>query len=143
MCERGGQQPALQHHGLVGRREGVLPSTFTDGHGLSCRPRYVPFLCYPALCLGVDRCHAASSVDIEWVFSRGGDQHTAKRNRLDPESLRALLCVGHWLATGLLTVDEISQFLATVESESDEEELGVQPQPTIIIDSESDDDNDK
>jgi len=70
----------------------------------------------------------ASSTDIEHIFSRGRDLLDYRRNRLTAESMRALLCVGNWIRNGIITIDNITGFLAAGDggaesATEDEEEL--------------------
>jgi len=72
----------------------------------------------------------ASSTDIERIFSRGRDLLDYHCNRLTAESMWALLCLGDWIRNRIITINDITQFLAVKdngvvsESESENENVG-------------------
>ncbi|KIK77424.1 hypothetical protein PAXRUDRAFT_166907 [Paxillus rubicundulus Ve08.2h10] len=49
----------------------------------------------------------ATSVDIEWLFSRGRLLLTHVRSRFSVQSTRALLCLGHWSLLGLIKSEDV------------------------------------
>lgn len=46
--------------------------------------------------------HAATSVDVERIFSTGRHVLPYSRNRLTTQSTRALMCLHHWSKAGLV-----------------------------------------
>lgn len=51
----------------------------------------------------------ATSTDVERVFSHGRVLITYLRNRLTPESMRALFCLGAWLRAGLVDREDLQE----------------------------------
>jgi hypothetical protein len=61
---------------------------------------------------------AATSVDVERVFSRGRDLLSYRRNRLSGARLRALLLLGDWHRTGVIGYNDIFQALKLADQRS-------------------------
>ena len=57
-------------------------------------------------------CIIATSVDVERVFSRARRMATWERNRLSPQSMRALMCLGYWFDAGLVEDDIVAKIVA-------------------------------
>jgi len=72
---------------------------------------------------------SASSTDIERIFSRGRDILTYRRNRLSAESVQALLCLGDWLRTGIVTIDDITGFLEAGDQGEDLDHSDIESTP--------------
>lgn len=53
----------------------------------------------------------ATTVDVERVFSKGRIILSHTRNRLSPQSTRALMCVGEWSRLGFLKTKQIATIL--------------------------------
>ncbi|KZV77954.1 hypothetical protein EXIGLDRAFT_597169, partial [Exidia glandulosa HHB12029] len=49
----------------------------------------------------------ATSVNVERIFSRGRHLLHYERNRLAPESIRALLCLGEWARIDILKHEDV------------------------------------
>lgn len=64
---------------------------------------------------------AATSVDVERVFSRGRNLLPYNRNRLSTQSIRALLCLGEWSRAGFVKDKDILKVTAQAEVAGDEE----------------------
>jgi hypothetical protein len=67
--------------------------------------------------------HAATSVDVERIFSRGRILLSHIRNRLSVQSTRALICLGAWSRMGLVLDSDVSSVAVLPELEEDEEAL--------------------
>lgn len=52
---------------------------------------------------------AATSVDVERLFSRGRLLLTHVRTRMSAETTRALLCIGHWSPFKFVKADDLQQ----------------------------------
>jgi hypothetical protein len=59
------------------------------------------------LCLYSDIYLTATSVDVERLFSRGCIVLNHLRNRLSPQSTRALLCLQNWSLAGLVKDSDV------------------------------------
>lgn len=66
-------------------------------------------------------CAAATSVGVERAFSQGRFLLPYVRNRLSPESVRALMCLGAWSRAGLVQVDDLLAVARYEDLEGDKE----------------------
>ena len=67
--------------------------------------------------------YTATSVDVEWVFSKGRLVLSHVRSRLSVQSTRALLCLGAWSRLGLVKDKDILQAAKLPEIDGCEAEL--------------------
>lgn len=67
--------------------------------------------------------YAATSVDVERVFSRGRILLSHIRNRLSSQSTRALMCVGTWSLLGMVKDKDVLAVATLPAVEGEEEEL--------------------
>lgn len=72
----------------------------------------------------MDFVSAASTVDIERLFSRGRLLLSHICNHLSAENTRALLCVGNWSRKGFIKDDDI---LAIIKQHDADEQDSVEP----------------
>ncbi len=68
-------------------------------------------------------CFAATSVDVERVFSQGRLLLSHVRNRLSVQSTRALMCLGVWSKMGYVKDEDIKAVAVKPELDCDEVEL--------------------
>ena len=65
----------------------------------------------------------ATSVDVEWGFSRGRLLLTHVRSRLSLQATRALLCLGSWSLRGYINDSDLQAAALMADVEGAEEEL--------------------
>ena len=66
---------------------------------------------------------AATTVDVEHVFSKGRILLPHVRNRLSAQSTRALMCVGAWSELGYVKDEDIKAITMQEEVEGEEQAL--------------------
>jgi hypothetical protein len=64
---------------------------------------------------------AATSVDVERIFSRGRLVLTHVRNRLSAQTSRALLCLGSWSLMGLVKDEDVLKVAMMPDLEGEDE----------------------
>ena len=65
----------------------------------------------------------ATSVDVEWGFSRGRLLLTHVRNWLSSQVTRALLCLGSWSLRGYVNDSDLQVVALMADIEGEDEEL--------------------
>lgn len=63
----------------------------------------------------------ATSVEVEWLFSKGCLILTHTHSRLSSQSTRALLCIGSWSLAGHIKDEDILKVAREPELDLDEE----------------------
>jgi hypothetical protein len=66
---------------------------------------------------------AATSVDVERIFSRGRLILSHVRSRLSAQTTRALLCLGSWSLLGLVKDKDVTAVTCKPDLEGEEREL--------------------
>jgi hypothetical protein len=94
-----------------------MPITY--GVGLPLDSRYVPF--YSSYFYHVEFI-AATSVDVERVFSKGRLLLSHVRNRLSVQTTRALMCLGAWSKMGYVRDSDLKAVTVLPDLKEDEEE---------------------
>jgi hypothetical protein len=89
---------------VVAREAEDVPTSFSNGPGLSFHPWYVNCVILMPLVLIFS---TATSVDVERLFSRGRLILSHTRSRLSVASTRALLCLGSWSQAGLVRDEDV------------------------------------
>ena len=74
---------------------------------------------------------AATTVDVERVFSKGRILLPHVRNRLSVQSTRALMCVGVWSKLGYVEDEDVKS--VTVQAEVDGEEQPLEDGWDVIV----------
>jgi hypothetical protein len=64
---------------------------------------------------------AATSVDVERIFSRGWLILTHVRNRLSAQTSRALLCLGSWSLMGMVKDEDVFKVALMPDLEGENE----------------------
>ena len=101
---------------------GSLSSPSLYGTGLFDNPRYVVFdLVYLYLQILIIF-NAATSVDVERVFSLGCILLSHVHSRLSTQSTQALMCVGAWSLLGYVKDFDIKSVVSSAEIPVDEKE---------------------
>ena len=67
--------------------------------------------------------HAASSVEVERVFSRGRLLLTHTRNALSPESMHAVMCLGQWSLLDMIDEEDLKKVSHLPEVEGEDSDV--------------------
>lgn len=91
---------------MVAREKGDISASVSYGPGLSFHSWYVHSVPFYYIVL-ISPSLAATSVDVERLFSRGRLVLSHTRSRLSVASTRALLCLGSWSLAGLVKDEDV------------------------------------